>query len=106
MIAKHLSFQMCCFKLCVDLNNMGWFILIKFLVPYDNKFWQKTKFGELANHYQTTKYKFRQYYFHIIIIIIISIYIAFLPLRRLLFGAPFPPCINYGIKSEHAAEIF
>ena len=49
-------------------------------MPYDNKFWRKTKFSKLANHYQTAKYKFRQYYFHIIIDIIISIYVAFLPL--------------------------
>ena len=59
------------------------------IIPYDNKFWRKIKFGEsLPNR----KYKF----------IIISIYVAFLPLRRLLFGAPFPLCI----KSEHAAQIF
>ena len=73
------------------------------ILPYDNKFWWKTKFGKLANHYQTAKYKFLQFYFHIIIIIIIiGIYVAFLLLRRLLFGAPFPLCI----KSKHAAEIF
>ena len=32
------------------------------LIPYDYKFWWKAKFGELANYYQTAKYKFRQYW--------------------------------------------
>ena len=63
-----------------------------------------TNFGgklNLANWWIIAKYKFRQYFCHIIIIIS-SIYVAFLPLRRLLFDAPFPLCI----KSEHATEIF
>ena len=42
-------------------------------IPYDNKIWRKTKFGELANHYQIAKFKFHQYYFHIIIISIATL---------------------------------
>ena len=44
-------------------------------VPYDNKFWWKTKFGELVDHWLTVKFKFCQYYY----IIIISTYAAFKP---------------------------
>ena len=29
-------------------------------ILYVNLFWRKTKFGELANHYQTAKFKFHQ----------------------------------------------
>ena len=32
-------------------------------ILYNNKFWQRTKFGELVNHHKITKFKFCQYYF-------------------------------------------
>ena len=32
-------------------------------IPYNNKFWRRTKFGELANRHEIAKFKFRQYCF-------------------------------------------
>ena len=43
-----------------------WLITLRMLViiikiPYKNKYWRGTKFGELANYYAIAKFKSRQY---------------------------------------------
>ena len=34
-----------------------------YVIPYNNKFWRRTKFGKLVNRHEIAKFKFRQYYF-------------------------------------------
>jgi len=43
---------------CIRIKpiNFTWYI------PYKNKYWQGTKFGESANHHAMAKFKSRQYF--------------------------------------------
>ena len=50
-------------------NNNTKFVLFSLLIPYNNKFWWRTKFGESANCHKTTKFKFHQYYFHTMLLV-------------------------------------
>jgi len=38
-------------------------------IPYKNKYWQGTKFGDLANCHVITKFKSHQYFFYSISIV-------------------------------------
>jgi len=45
------------------LNYQFYIIFIDDYIPYKNKYWRGTKFGELANRHAIAKFKSRQYIF-------------------------------------------
>jgi len=46
-------------------------------IPYKNKYWLGTKFGELANRHTITKFKFGQYFFYSISIVTLVAFESF-----------------------------